>query len=82
MLARHASQTKINQWQKSFLNTYNKNVAKKHRQSVSRLLPYFKIRAAIDIIAITVINLGKDDKNRDYYVSSLLDQAEKFNESL
>ncbi|MBI4090338.1 MAG: aminoglycoside phosphotransferase family protein [Candidatus Kerfeldbacteria bacterium] len=54
-----------------FTNAYFRSQSAGYRQRLSAALPVFELRALLDILATTVINLGPRDPNRRRYVRLL-----------
>jgi thiamine kinase-like enzyme len=76
MFNRILSAEQINKIKRVFIQTYCKSTKKQIARFVKKYISLFEIRAAFDIMAITVTLLGKKDKNRQRYIKILINKIE------
>jgi thiamine kinase-like enzyme len=67
---------RIERIRRTFLNAYLSRTARSRRAAIRGSVPVFELRSCIDILAITLINLGPKDKNRDNYRTLLQQRIE------
>jgi len=65
------SPSRIEQARRTFLDAYLSRIARIRRTAVRESIAVFELRSCIDILAITLINLGPKDKNRNAYCALL-----------
>ncbi len=70
------SPTHIERMRNTFLGAYLSHTAPSRRVSVRNAINVFELRSCVDILAITLINLGPKDKNRDVYRTLLQNRIE------
>lgn len=74
MLFFAVSETRRHRLRETFLKQYYKHASVQQRTNVKKSLAHHLGRAALDVIAITVTNLGTGDPHRAEYVEYLLRQ--------
>ncbi|MBI4426116.1 MAG: aminoglycoside phosphotransferase family protein [Candidatus Kerfeldbacteria bacterium] len=71
MLHGHLVPGVINRLRERFTQAYLQSLNQQQRHQVRASLPTFELRSALDILAITLVNLGPRDPNRRRYVDLL-----------
>jgi aminoglycoside phosphotransferase (APT) family kinase protein len=67
----------ISRLRERFTQAYLRLLNQRQRQLVRASLPTFELRSALDILAITLVNLGRRDPNRPRYVTLLSRQIDE-----
>ncbi|MBI5404887.1 MAG: phosphotransferase [Candidatus Kerfeldbacteria bacterium] len=82
MLYRHRPTTDIRRLRRAFLSAYARRRRGAKGHDFRRAVTVFELRSALDILAITVVNLGPQDPNRKKYVDLLVSRIRSLVQSI